>query len=628
MTGLVLPRRFALALIVAGCACGAFAAPAAAEFGPIQLVSKSAKEQADLAREPALSADGDYVAFYGRLGGHTGIFRKDLLTGAVILVDERTQAEEIPKAPSISAEGRYVSFTTKQSLDPTADPEAGTEDVYVADLATTPPTYELASAVTTAGHEERMSGSSSAAPRVALSAAGNEVAFVNEGEVYVREFAVPEPILISARRDPLTGVMTAEPVPGGGAYQPAGAALSADGNAIAWVGENLPEQVPMGSEEEAFLSEHSATPYREPLWRPVPSAVEESPPINRVVGPYPGLPHVRSFQGVGETQGFGWGTSLPLLSADGSTVATIGRPDEDSDVFMINMQAGIGRVGPVRQLTRWTNPAPSLPSPEGVLEQQYLPFTGSIQECAISPDGTHIAFTTTRQVFPLAPPTLITPPPGGVSNVTELYQINLDSQTIERATPGHAGLSLVASASVGGGAASPSYGAGDSLIAFASSAYNLVAGDANEESDVFVVESKPPARVEPSKISPRPSSISVLPVWRLLAHAVSRPDGTVRVVATVPGAGSLEASASSPLGARLHFRQVDAVRRRPGGAGVVRLDLALPRRLRGLSHRKGGLYTSLALHFTGPGGRPLQEQLAARFRAHKKKAKSKAGKQS
>jgi hypothetical protein len=206
---------------------------AAAELGPIQLVSKTPLEQAGFAKQPAVSVDGNFVAFYGELGGHTGLFRKNLTSGELTLV-----VEGLAEFPSISAEGRFISFTTKLPLDPAADGEAGSSDVYVADLASTPPTFQIASATVTAGETRRLGGSSTAAPRVALSADGREVAFVNGGQVYVRRLAEPEPVLITTRLDPMTGATTSEPVEGGGAFGRAGAALSADGNAVAWVGEH------------------------------------------------------------------------------------------------------------------------------------------------------------------------------------------------------------------------------------------------------------------------------------------------------------------------------------------------------------------------------------------------------
>ncbi len=638
MTHSVSLGRLATALVVAAALCGCLASRAAAEFGPIQLVSKSPKEQAGSGREPALSEDGRFVAFVGELGGQFGLIRKDLTTGAVTFVAGGRREEERVKSPSISADGRFISFTTKQSLDPEADAKPFSEDVYVADLATSPPTFELVSSV----DGQRMSGESSAASRVAMSADGTEVAFVNDGQVYVRTISVEEPTLITTKKS----AISPEPVAGGGAYQPAGAALSADGNAVAWVGEHLAEQVPLlNDEEEGIRGLENSAAYREPLWRLVPTEADRNPPTRRIIGggdplapgcpaggtlaeaacdgPFPNLDKSHESSAVVENMGQGWGKRLPQLSADGSTVAVLGVPEEFSDLFVVNMASGLSRIQAMRQLTKWTNPNPAAKTFSEI--NAYPPYVGPIEECAISPDGRYIAFTTLRQRFEHGS-TLVTPLPATASLLPELYQLNLELGTIERVTPGP-GTGVSIAGTVGEGAAMPSFSENGRLLAFADNAYNLVSGDANEESDVFLVESTPPAAIKPSTISPPPSSISVIAGWRLSAHAVSRPNGTVRVIATVPGAGMLSVSAKSPLGPRLRSQVVDTANRQAGTGSVIRLDLKLPRRHRELARRKGGLYTWLSLRFAGSGGVPLQQQFAARFRAHHPKAAKKgAGK--
>jgi len=630
-------RRYVLVLsIAAACSGGCFASTAAAEFGPVQLISKSAKEQAEFAEQPALSADGNFVAFFGELGGHVGIFRKDLSTGALTLVAERRHAEEVMKAPSISGEGRFVSFTTTQSLVP-AD-EGETEDVYVADLAVSPPAYRLVSAVGPVGEEERMSGASSAAGRVALDADGSEVAFVNEGQVYVRDLAATEPTLISVKK----GAADPEPVVGGGAYQPSGVALSADGNAVAWVGDHLPEQVPLLAEEEQKIKEfdQGSTPYHEPLWREVPTPLEPNPPTRRIVGggdptapgcpaggllseqacqgPFPKLDENPREERVFLRIGRGWGIGLPQLSADGLTVALTGSPQEFEDLFVIDMAPGLSRVQALQQLTKWTNPNPAARLFSEIVE--YTSYVGPIEECAISPDGSEVAFTTPREYFPGS--SLVTPLPAVPPQYPELYQVNVERRTIERVTPGPGTAISLPSGGVGetrGGAEVPSYGRDGRRLIFADLSYNLVAGDANERSDVYLVESTPPGPIEPSRISPPPSKVSVIPSWRLSARAISLPDGAVRVIAAVPGSGTLRAAAKSPLGARLRLRGVDHKQRTATAGGVVQLELKLPRKFRKLAHRKGGLYTWLNLRFWGPGGAPLQQQFPSRFRAHRAK---------
>src|SRR6201999_902061 len=131
-----------------------------------------------------------------------------------------------------------------------------------------------------------------------------------------------------------------------------GAALSADGNAVAWVGDHLPEQVPLLPEEEEeirALEQHApergslATKYFEPLWREVPAAPALSP-TRRIVGggdplapgchgasteaacqgPFPELTKDHPRQQEDEAEGKGWGPYLPQLSADGGEVAVVG----------------------------------------------------------------------------------------------------------------------------------------------------------------------------------------------------------------------------------------------------------------------------------------------------------------
>jgi Tol biopolymer transport system component len=641
-----------------------FASSTMAAFGPIELVSKTPLEQSGVAGEAAISADGNFVAFCGEIGGHVGIFRLQVTTDTVApvvtvpaVVGACGSSARLAWAPSISADGRYVSFTTKVSpVEMESEPEGSI--VYVADMSTSPPTYELAS---TADGSTPMEGGSVAAGKVALSADGSRVAFLNQGNVYVRDLASRETILISARRDPLTG-MTGEAVAGGGAYEPeealtpAGAAISGDGSTVAWVGEDLPEQVPMlGDEEAKVRSLNVESAYHEPLWRRVPGPGNERPPTRRVVGggdplapscpatgtvqtpacqgPYPELAFTNRLEVNLQVRkvGTGWGVKVPQLDADGDTVAFVGNPEEQYDLFVVDMAPGLDRREAFHQVTRWTNPVPA--EGPGVLPEllqgrnnfaKYLPFTGEIVECGISPEGTKVAFTTVRQRFSTAPFSLVTEVPSAISQLAELYQVDLESDQIERLTPGPGkvvseGKSPLALPT---GASSPSFGgAGGRLLAFSSDASNLVAGDANEANDVFLVESLPPAPLGTSTISPRPPQPTVPPVWRLSANAYSRPDGRVRIIARVPGKGTLKALASSQVGTRLKTRQVASGHRRAGAAQTLMIDLKLGHARRGLIHRPGGLVTRLGVAFTGPGGKPLHAQLQSRFQVHRKRAK-------
>lgn len=196
-------RRAALLALCAAFVAWIADAPAALGdvFGPISLVSASAvsgsahNQQADYANDAVISGDGRYVAFDGSFGGRTGVFRRDLQSGEVATV-----AEDDATLPSISEDGRYISFTTTARLDEQHDTNSA-PDVYVRDMqnpdsAACPSGWEeagqqcafaLASAVdgssqglayhSETSFEETHRGSL-ASGRSALSADGRRVAFV------------------------------------------------------------------------------------------------------------------------------------------------------------------------------------------------------------------------------------------------------------------------------------------------------------------------------------------------------------------------------------------------------------------------------------------------------------------
>jgi Tol biopolymer transport system component len=639
--------RAALAMTVIAIPVGAWATPVAqAEFGPIQLISKSAKEQADEAVGTAISADGRYVVWAGKLGGKRGVFRTELATGSVVLVAELPFGWPVKANPSISADGRYIAFTTPRRLDPVDDTAEGSGDVYVADLASSPPTYELGSA--SDGSSTALLGGSTAARGAALSEDGRRLAFVNQHEVYVRELGTTKTILISAKRDPVTG-MTSEPVPGGGAAtgisgtagrgsegvaSTEGAAISGDGSTIAWVGMHLSEQVPMLAGEEPVG--HSDA-YHEPLWRRVPGPTDEDPPTRRVLGggdplapgcppggtlaepacqgPFPEALKTRRRGVYGEWDGIGFGVEVPRLSRDGETVAVIADPEEINDLFVVDMAPGLSRRQAVRRLTKATNPVPGATNEEGFESPTYLPISGPIEQCAISPEGNRIAFVTSRRIFPLAPPTLTTPASLASGEVEELYQVDRTGETIEQVTP--VGSGAAKSESAGG----PSYDGDGRLLAFSSGAPNLVAGDTNEKSDAFVVESPLPAAVDESAITRRPPALVVKPLWRITVDAASLPNGRVRVSVGVPGAGTVRVHATARLGRGLRQHRVASGVRSAAAAGLQRLELVLHGRPRKLAHEKAGLYAQLEVGFVGPGGKPLKAELDAKFLVHPKKVK-------
>jgi Tol biopolymer transport system component len=636
-------------------------ATAVADFGPIGLLSKSTAEQATAAFAPVISADGRYLAFQGTIGGLRGVFRKHLETGAVEAVAAGSAyVEKAPSAdssaPSISADGRYVSFTTRTPLDPTDDLQASSSDVYVADMTDSPPSYELASAVngSSAGLTYAGAGGSLASGRVALSADGRRVVFFTTavsdltsgpggstegtptpaGQVVLRNLETRETTLVSAARDDGAEAMTELPVQGGAIIQKAqlpllrGAALSADGTTVAWLGANLPEQVPLPPGEAASIEAEdgsSAFPYDEPLWRRVADGLQA--PTRRVVGgegsPFDDLSDRNTeFNAAEGWLGVAGIEGVPQLSADGRIVALIGNPTNATNVFVVDMHDGASLPESVRPLTSEIPVRPTEPE-QTINQEPYVRINGHVYQAAISADGQRIAFVTARQQFPLAPPNLVDPPPASLGLV-ELYRIDLEDEALQRVTHGYAGagepsLAPNGSAQAGNGASSPSFGAAGRLIAFSSTASNLIEGDGNEAADAFLVEdlTAPPAPGG-STISPPPPPFAASPAWRLVLSSSSLPDGAVRLFATVPAPGALWARAGvAPAEAPKKRLRLATSRVRAATEGPIALTLRLRGRYRRFARSREGLYATAYVSFRGSGGKLLRGALGIRFHAHR-----------
>lgn len=322
------PALVAVLLTVAGSALGLPGAARAMEYATPTLLSYQGTDQAQAAAEPALAAGGGYAVFTATFDGVSGVWRKDLGSGAVALVagtDAADPALSAPDAaaPSVSADGRYVAFDTTTPLDPVDDPGGGCAGVYVRDMDVpieAPGAYVLASALngTTAGITYAGTGTlhcpgggSAAAARVALSADGRYVAFTVLGEsdlttgpggatttpplqVVVRDLYTDTTTLVSQTLESLGGVP--QPVPGGATYgNPTAArlqlgastaAISADGGTVAWMGIDIPAQAPAASasfpQGDGVRSGYPTNSYAEPLWRRV--AAGATAPTRRVTG--------------------------------------------------------------------------------------------------------------------------------------------------------------------------------------------------------------------------------------------------------------------------------------------------------------------------------------------------------
>jgi Tol biopolymer transport system component len=324
----------ALALTLGG------TAPAQADlFGPISLASvgmlegASTVEQASVARHPVISGDGRYVAFEGWFGGVSGVWRRDLLTGAVEQV-----AGGDAQLPSISENGQYISFTTNEGgkLAEVTNGQAVSSgvlthespNVYVRDMAkppSEPGAFVVASAASGSDqpltyNEPSERFGSVASGRSAISADGRYVAFVTtaasdlvqtENDRRAEEKNEPPPAETPARQVAVRDLQTNQsqlvsveydngpserPVPSerglGAVYEvtpfsPArpsstppsssqGASISADGSTVAWIGQEIDRQAPV------LASAETNPEYVEPLWRRIAGGASE--PTRRITG--------------------------------------------------------------------------------------------------------------------------------------------------------------------------------------------------------------------------------------------------------------------------------------------------------------------------------------------------------
>ena len=117
------------------------ATPAAAEFGPIRLRLERLRRSRPTGRRrrrsaptaatsPSRPASAASKASSARSSQPAPSSRSPAAAPTA-----RKSSSCAANAPSISADGRYVSFTTLARLDPDNDPAANSRDVYVADMA-------------------------------------------------------------------------------------------------------------------------------------------------------------------------------------------------------------------------------------------------------------------------------------------------------------------------------------------------------------------------------------------------------------------------------------------------------------------------------------------------------------
>jgi hypothetical protein len=597
-----------------------FAPSARAIYGPaagglgadIVSVDRASDEQADApTSDAAISADGRYVVFQTRatnffendgVGGgdpeppdilrEGGIFRYDRATGELALVADGSEMRESDHSlvfrgaqnPSVSADGRYIAFSTAQRLVPQDANE--NVDVYVRDMDValaadrhSSGAYKLVSARTGgeqpasyAPREPPLPGANPGSdvwPNTAISANGRYVLFrtpelasdlpdhaavdTPAGNLFVRDLSAETTTLItrtSAGSEPEECGASIGTSAGGepacGATGPA--TLSADGSTVVWVGSRAVSQT-------VFLvgeSPQRSTPYY--LWR---RWQEPTAPTRRITGiadpEDPACPPGGEVTSSSTATGPCYGPLseqesalasiagvAPGLSADGRTVAFLAgaalRPNITKstglDVFLTSMLPGVTRKASTRELTLAVSSGAQGSTP-------------SIESLALSQDGSTIAFTTPRDSFVLTEPQ----PLGAfrpLPTASDLYVIHLAANTLERAVVGYEGGDPNRSVSV-----SATLTDNGSTLAFVASASNLTFGDANSAPDAFTATfgvpggtATPPAGVNAGSEG---FSLTALSSPELGVSVRRAKDGGVTLLVETPGPGRLTAKARGSI---------------------------------------------------------------------------------
>jgi hypothetical protein len=282
-----------------------------------------------------------------------------------------------------------------------------------------------------------------------------------------------------------------------------------------------------------------------------------------------------------------------------------------------------------------------------------------IVDFGISPDGSEIAFTTKRTVFPLGSPAYVSEPQAA-PGMLELFVVDLSNDTLTRVSEGfdggpseHPHEEIAADVDpyeqLGDGALSPSFSDDGNMLAFSSTASNLAFGDGNtpplgtgkvDGSDAFVVPRVvfTPIPTQQS-ISPQPAGPAVKAAWRLGVTASSRADGSVLLYVTVPGAGTAKAGAQSAVRVRVKHhghvstsvatRSVATTKKvsKASAGAVVTLTLTLASRYRSLDEKRPGLAGTVNLTFSAAGHPTLRQSVRVSFLRTLKAKKAKKKKQ-
>ncbi len=547
-------------------------------------------EQGDDATQfAAIAAGGRYVAIQTRARNFFadddpdppgqfragGIFRFDTQTRVLELVadgdlrDEATNTLLLRGAtnPSISADGRFIAFSTAQQLAPVDT--NNNVDAYVRDM-TVP--IDDAGAFDLVSAKDGGDVPASYAPPATPATAGNPGADVSRGAAISHDgtkvvFRVTQPasdlpdrpstdtpgfqVFVRDREADTTTLVTTTTggLPAGGAI--GGAGISGDGSTVVWTGQNAPLQTEFVDGENTELPGFSyylwrriadgpASPTRRitGIADPEDPACEPSGPVffdEFTTGPCFG-PLGRSEIGISANFNL-----LPVMSANGRVVAYLTnsgpRPNVSTgiglDLFVTDMSPGLTRKVSTVELTR--------EGAEGTAE------SAPIESIGMSADGRRLAVITARTKFTL--PTLSQlGAQRAVPDTQDLYVVDLGARTVERATrsvsEGDTDAPVVAE---------PTLSGDGSRIAFVSFASNLFFGDANQRADAFLVEQQPDPGAElPGGGGNGGDGGSTIETNsggpQISARARTRAGGVVELTVSVPAAGGVRALAKARVG--------------------------------------------------------------------------------
>ncbi|HEY1833913.1 MAG TPA: hypothetical protein VGG08_05710 [Solirubrobacteraceae bacterium] len=441
-----------------------------------------------------------------------------------------------------------------------------------------------------------------------------------------------------------------------------GASISADGSTVTWMGQNINHQALLMPTEQGTLS-HKLT---EPLWRRIGEG--PSTPTRRVTGgsdptspaciasgeqevlggrnaspsdPCAGPLGLEPQRGITSSEE---GNFVPELSGNGEVVAFVSgarqlasgeidrEPEEiHEDLYVVNMAEGLTRVAATRRLTEKDGLGTTT---EGIEK------SGTITDYAVSEDGTQIAFTTERTLYPLLGSLTYVTAPAARAGMGELFDIDLADETLTRVTHGFAGAEQPSERphveSPGSdpyeprdGALYPSFSQSGNELGFSSNADNLAFGDGNKESDAFLV---PRVIFAPQTVrqfvSAPPPPPAIVPHWRLDVTATSKRNGTVVLNVVVPTSGTLSATARTAVRVLARVSSIRARRGREalatravasaktsikGDGGLQTLTLTLSHAYLSLAAHRGGLAAAATVTFSTAGHAALRVSVPVSF---------------